>query len=203
MDNPTFSNSVLNRKLMDGKKAKCKQGAQPKFSESNDLKLKALVEQHGTFSWSLIAKNFKNKSAKQCKDRWFNYLSPDIRRDPWEPHEDKMLEDLVKQLGTAWKKIAPHLDRRSPGDIRFRYLKLQRHKKKHNSALMKCINNKAARIIAPDNYLAKVENKDVEQSSNESEIIWNIFDESFEGRGTDFKVFDMVCSSYPEEFYVF
>lgn len=175
------------------------QGAQPRFSEANDLKLKSLVEQHGIHSWSQISRHFKNKSAKQCKDRWYNYLSPDVRKDPWSPEEDKLLEALYAEYGTSWKKISLHLDRRSPGDIRFRCLKLQRRNRKRNSNSQNI--NKTAKFEIPRKYFMQMAEEKEGKSSEQNDILWSILENGSERNCPD--LFDMLFSPFAEEFYAF
>lgn len=99
------------------------QGAQPKFSKEQDIRLINLVNLIGE-QWNLIARTFKNKSAKQCKNRWINYLSPNVNKEPWTEEEDELLKSLVQTHGQLWKKISSFFNGRSPGDIR--YLKILR-----------------------------------------------------------------------------
>ena len=45
----------------------------------------------------------KNKrQGKQCRERWINFLSPDIKREPWTPKEDLMLLEKQKAIGNQW-----------------------------------------------------------------------------------------------------
>lgn len=126
-------------------KSSKKQGAQPKFSKPNDIKLLELVEQYGTHSWMKIAKYFKNKTPKQCRDRWNNYVNPDIKRTAWTKEEDKQLLDYYSQIGPQWTVMMPYFGNRTPGDIRFRYLKLNRHEmKKPKKCTSPKANNKPA-----------------------------------------------------------
>lgn len=118
---------------------KRKQGAQSKFTENTDNRLRELVGKFGTEAWEIISRHMYNKSPKQCKDRWTNYLDPAIKRDPWEADEDQRLTALVDDIGPRWKDIATHFGTRTPSDVRFRYLKLMRNMKKfpntfHNSS---------------------------------------------------------------------
>lgn len=180
---------------MNVKKLKNKPGGQPRFNETTDLKLKSLVEQYGLHSWSLISRNFKNKSGKQCKDRWYKYLSPSVNRNPWNSEEDRLIEELTAQFGNAWKKISLFLDGRLPGDVRFRYLKLQRRKRKKNSSLRKT--NKKAKIIIPHQNSEQIEDKKTEKSPNEKEndILLNIQNEIPE---SDINLFEPELSSSAE-----
>jgi pre-mRNA-splicing factor CDC5/CEF1 len=51
---------------------------------------------------SLLAR----KSSKQCKARWENYLSPDVKKTEWSKDEDEKLMNLVKMMPTSWRTIS-------------------------------------------------------------------------------------------------
>jgi hypothetical protein len=34
-------------------------------------------------TWSVIASLLPGRTAKQCRERWYNHLCPDITRGPW------------------------------------------------------------------------------------------------------------------------
>lgn len=105
---------------------KRRQGAQPKFTEANDRRLLQYVNTYGTDAWEKIAKLFKNKSAKQCRDRWDNYVNPEISNQPWTIEEDMQLRAIFQQIGPKWTVLAKYFPRRTPSNIRFRMLKLKR-----------------------------------------------------------------------------
>lgn len=42
-----------------------------------------LVQKFGVKSWSLIASHLKGRLGKQCRERWYNHLNPEIRKDSW------------------------------------------------------------------------------------------------------------------------
>jgi hypothetical protein len=43
----------------------------------------AAVERWGANKWSQIAKNIPGRLGKQCRERWYNHLSPAINRADW------------------------------------------------------------------------------------------------------------------------
>ena len=83
------------------------------FDEDNLLK--ALVAERGQKQWQEIAneinKNLGNskREGKQCRERWINFLSPDIRREPWTPNEDLLLLDTHQKIGNQWAQIAKEI----------------------------------------------------------------------------------------------
>ena len=53
-----------------------------------------LVGKHGMKSWSFIARQLKGRLGKQCRERWYNHLNPDINRAPWSAEEDAMIIEV-------------------------------------------------------------------------------------------------------------
>lgn len=41
--------------------------------------------------WSEIAASIPGRLGKQCRERWFNHLSPDLTKAPWTDQEDGIL----------------------------------------------------------------------------------------------------------------
>ena len=50
-----------------------------------------LVNQHGLEDWTRIADKLKEgclgvrRTGKQCRERWYNHLSPAVSKKPWSP----------------------------------------------------------------------------------------------------------------------
>ena len=96
--------------------------AKQKFSPEEDEKLKALVLQYGTMNWEQIAANMSGRNARQCKDRYVNYLRSDIKHGvPFTSDEDTLLLDKVNELGPKWNIIAQYFNGRSANQIKNRY----------------------------------------------------------------------------------
>merc|ERR1712130_126806 len=54
-----------------------------KWNDAEDKELFRLVEEHGTRNWGLISSKFIARTGKQCRERWYNQLDPNIRWDAW------------------------------------------------------------------------------------------------------------------------
>lgn len=52
-------------------------------------------------------------TGKQCRDRWFNHLSPALVWTPWTSEEDALLVALFDKLGRKWAKIKTQIPGRS------------------------------------------------------------------------------------------
>lgn len=107
-----------------------------KFTPQEDDLLRNLVQEYGeNDNWSIIAKKMTitYRNQRQCKERWFNYLSPKINNTPLTREEDELLEELYAKYGAKWVQIAKFFPSRTDINIRSRWLVLQRRKKKIES----------------------------------------------------------------------
>lgn len=93
------------------------------WTNAEDEILKAAVSKYGLSQWSRCLSLLNRKTAKQCKARWYSWLSPEINKSSWTPQEDERLLELAKVLPNQWQTIAP-LVGRSPHQCIERYQKL-------------------------------------------------------------------------------
>ena len=63
-----------------------------------------LVEAH-EFKWNLIAPIMDHRTAKQCRERYNNYLKPGLVRGPWSAGEDERLQELYRERGNKWTEV--------------------------------------------------------------------------------------------------
>ncbi|KAH0795990.1 Myb-like DNA-binding domain containing protein [Histomonas meleagridis] len=99
-----------------------------KFSLQEDAKLLSLVLEHGTKNWIQISQLMGTRNPRQCRERWNNYINPDLRKDPWTPEEDKILEEKYAEIGPKWNKLARFFENRSDNSIRNRWMMISRHR---------------------------------------------------------------------------
>jgi hypothetical protein len=92
-----------------------------KFTAEEDSLLCRLVSQLGEDSWAQIAQRMHRRNARQCKERWTNYLSPSVSNSPWTPQEDRLLEEKIREIGQKWVQIAAFFPRRTDINIKNRY----------------------------------------------------------------------------------
>jgi hypothetical protein len=92
-----------------------------RFRSEEDQKLSQLVQQYGDQKWKLIAEFMPNRTARQCRERYINYLAPNINKDDWTPAEDELLLRLVQQLGHKWTLIAQIFPGRTDVHLKNRY----------------------------------------------------------------------------------
>jgi hypothetical protein len=107
-----------------------------KFTAAEDELLGQIIEELGTDDWQLIAKQLPGRNARQCRDRWLNYLSPDVGNGPWTPEEEKILVEKYKEFGAAWKHIASLFKSRTDINVKSRWQLMQRRLRKNPARLM-------------------------------------------------------------------
>lgn len=88
------------------------------WKEEEDTKLSELVEKYGPKDWSTIAGHIPGRIGKQCRERWFNHLSPDVRKTNWTPEEDSIIIDAHSKYGNKWTNISKLLDGRPANAIK-------------------------------------------------------------------------------------
>ena len=98
-----------------------------KFTAEEDAFLTQLVQNSIEIDWSSISKQLKNRNARQCRERWQNYLNPNLNMASWTPEEDIMLIEKFKEHGPHWNVIAKYFGGRSGNSVRNRILTIQRH----------------------------------------------------------------------------
>ena len=81
------------------------------WKNAEDEILKAAVMKYGLNQWARISSLLVRKSAKQCKERWYNWLDPKLKKIEWTKEEEEQLITLVKMFPCQWKTIAPFLGR--------------------------------------------------------------------------------------------
>jgi hypothetical protein len=66
----------------------------------------------------------KNRTPRQCRNRWFNYLDPKISHSPWTLEEDQLLLESFQQYGNKWSKISSHFQNRNQVSVRNRFRRI-------------------------------------------------------------------------------
>jgi hypothetical protein len=91
------------------------------FTPEEDALL-ARVMSHCPFaSWVDVARHIPGRSARQCRDRWSNYLCPANKNGPWLRSEDLLLIQKVAEIGSRWTQIARFFDGRSENNVKNRW----------------------------------------------------------------------------------
>lgn len=105
---------------------KSARGPKPKFSPEEDAELIKIVQAQGSKGWSKIAKRLKTKSAKQCRERWSNYLNPALSFDNWTKEDDDLLVKKYQEVGTQWRILRSIFPNRSVNYLRNKVIQLRK-----------------------------------------------------------------------------
>lgn len=81
------------------------------WKNTEDEVLKAAVMKYGLNQWSRISSLIVRKSAKQCKERWYEWLDPNIKKTEWTRDEEEKLLHLAKMFPCQWKTIGSIIGR--------------------------------------------------------------------------------------------
>jgi hypothetical protein len=98
-----------------------------RFTSREDTNLTEAVNMVGSSDWKLVAEWIPGRTARQCRERWTNYLSPSLIDKPWTEEEDVILYEKYAELGPKWRLLKNFLEGRSRNAIRNRWLALHRH----------------------------------------------------------------------------
>ncbi|XP_017082006.1 myb protein [Drosophila eugracilis] len=92
-----------------------------RWSKSEDVLLKKLVEKHGE-NWEIIGPHFKDRMEQQVQQRWAKVLNPELIKGPWTRDEDDKVINLVQSFGPKkWTLIARYLNGRIGKQCRERW----------------------------------------------------------------------------------
>ena len=94
-------------------------------AEEDDLLRRAMEDSF--VSWVKLAERIPGRTARQCRDRWVNYLAPQNRNGPWSPEEDSLLWEKYRLHGPQWARIARFLNGRSENNVKNRWYAHVRH----------------------------------------------------------------------------
>ncbi|KAK8886692.1 hypothetical protein M9Y10_042159 [Tritrichomonas musculus] len=92
-----------------------------KFTEEEDRYLTQLVDEMGAKNWESIAQKMPNRTARQCRDRYSNYLVPGFFNGEWSAEEDENLYKKYQEIGPKWTVIHQFFKNRSPNSLKNRW----------------------------------------------------------------------------------
>lgn len=115
--------------LLSVEHVKDKKITRHKFTPEEDEILRNLVQQYGKSDWVTIAQHFQNRSARQCRDRWKHYLSPDVIVGGWTDEDDQLLIMKVQELGPRWSTITNFFPGRTDIGVKNHYISITNGRK--------------------------------------------------------------------------
>jgi hypothetical protein len=96
------------------------------FTHEEDRDLINLVNVFGN-NWDLISEMMKSRTRKQCRERYWNFLSPTIINPPWTKEEISKLINLVGIHGSKWKFLMPFFPGRSESNLKNKWLSVSKN----------------------------------------------------------------------------
>ena len=123
---PTATFEVAPAPAMDAE-AMLKANAKRPWTDEEDKLLLEAITKFGAQRWPLIASVVqRGRAGKQCRERWFNHLCPQVKKGEWTEEEDRLISEGVAELGTKWSEIVKRLPGRTDNAIKNRYNSQQR-----------------------------------------------------------------------------
>jgi hypothetical protein len=98
--------------------------ARQKFIQREDDQLRELVAELGENNWADVAARLGTRSARQCRERYRNYLSPNLLNGQWTEAEDTLLIEKHSEFGAKWSTIVSFFPTRSEVNIKNRWTQL-------------------------------------------------------------------------------
>ena len=126
------------------------------FSIEEDAKLRFLVLQYGTSDFKKIASMMPGRSTRQVRERYKNYLSPEINNGPWSRDEDNLLRQKYNELGPKWSKIAEFFPSRSDINVKNRWTSIGGRSTSSSSIINSSLPTDAATVSKLDPQVPKI-----------------------------------------------
>jgi hypothetical protein len=104
-----------------------------KFTPAEDDELRQAVASLGIGAWRKIAERVGSRNPRQCRERWKNYLDPQIRVAsalPWTEEDDALLRQKYSEIGGKWNSLASFFPGRSTNNVKNRCRCLHRSRKR-------------------------------------------------------------------------
>lgn len=121
-----------NRKIRKSKSHNCISKKKENWTDEEDTVLLSLVRKYGPKNWTEIATHFNHRLGKQCRERWYNHLSPDVKKSKWTEQEDLILLHAYIEFGSRWSVISTFLPGRTDNSVKNHYNSTIKRRLKNN-----------------------------------------------------------------------
>jgi hypothetical protein len=105
-----------------------------RFTPTDDLNLRQIVAEFYRLyrepHWNEVASQMHGKTARQCRERYRNYLSPRVSNRPWTPEEEELLEQKYAEYGPHWARMVAFFPNRSDVHLKNHWSTLRNRKSK-------------------------------------------------------------------------
>ena len=91
------------------------------WTAEEDALLHRIITEQGHGHWTQVAAHLPGRMGRQCRERWFNHLAPEVKKGDWSKEEDELIVMAVREHGTKWSLIQKSLPGRSDNAIKNRY----------------------------------------------------------------------------------
>ncbi|RTE68161.1 hypothetical protein BHE90_017462 [Fusarium euwallaceae] len=86
------------------------------WSDQEDNRLRKLVQACNAPDWKRIAQEIGSRTARQCRERYKNFLAPNLNKKDITPKEGARIERLVEEMGHNWADVARRLGSHRTGN---------------------------------------------------------------------------------------
>lgn len=89
-----------------------------RWTAEEDKMLTFAVGAYGVGNWVKIQQHVPGRTDVQCRERWVNILSPNVKSGPWTAEEDRKLREATERHGLGkWAQIAQELFPRTDNQV--------------------------------------------------------------------------------------
>ena len=92
------------------------------WTTEEDAMLARIIAEQGHGHWTKVAAHLPGRMGRQCRERWFNHLAPEVKKGDWSHEEDQLIVNAVREYGTKWSLIQKSLPGRSDNSIKNRWV---------------------------------------------------------------------------------
>ena len=144
-----------------------------KWTKGEDDMLREYVMRYipGKINWKQVANGMPGRNKAQCRERWRQYVNPNINNSPFTLEEDMLLESLVRCCGTKWAHFRNYFKDRTDTALKNQYRRLQKVKnetKKYRSIVGRY--NKLVHKMGEEN---ETKEEEIKQAEEKIEVVEN------------------------------
>ena len=103
-----------------------------KFTAVEDALIIDIARKMTEIDWKTVAEILGTRTPRQCRERYHNYLAPNVSNKNWTPEDDKLLEEQYLIFGPQWAKIRARFPGRSCVNIKNRWAKMMASKQRRS-----------------------------------------------------------------------